>query len=680
MTAIHPLTEVLVGDLLPNPWDPRKARSPEAVREMAESIRQVGLLQPLVVRPAHGQDGKYEMAFGMTRHLAIKLLQEAGQTKMAGVPVQVRALTDADMAIIALTENSRRTDLTPMEMYRAYQKALEEIPHLTIAHLAESLGLDRSTLSNNLRLLKLPGFVLERVDSGEMSAHAARELLCLVAEDHAHEDIMKSIIQEVANTSLGAAPDWRASNVRRLIRERVGESTVEHWRRLGTLSGGRFNPYGSSHRIDPEFDVVAFQAECPLRVHLLPWDDWDRDSKGYRETKERTLAWTCAPKEWERRQAAAKRAAETGGEKPEPKGPDLALQGALRNDPVFKQVAREVAPPLVSLETPPAAPAPPEPNSPVTLHSREPEEHPGMVRLEYLAYSPEGAGPRFIYIAPSWVTAVTQDQEGPYVAWKEPRRRQSLSAHITAETCQALVSRPELFRSAPKTPKAAQTVNVSAMSPEQRERLGSRGKMVNLARVRGVHRPLSRSHYNAPPAYFPELDECLKRCTKGATYCQGDDQTPSLYCLNEECWQGKETRGKQEFGEKVKAEAQRQDAEDRKRAARVAERLGDAALARLVATALLVTGKYEAYAPANLREFQYEPGTLARVRELLRLPPGDRSNPWRFECLPSTKKTLDALRSASDESLSEVAAQLLVYAFRTHDPKHPGPPLEDMES
>ncbi|KKM70429.1 hypothetical protein LCGC14_1440770, partial [marine sediment metagenome] len=116
----HPqgsIIEVALDLLVPNPWDPRLERTPEAVRDMAKSLLQVGLLQNLTARSGL-RDGQYELAYGMTRLLAMKQLADAEQWPHT-IPVVFRALTDAQMAVIALTENNKRTDLTPLENYRA---------------------------------------------------------------------------------------------------------------------------------------------------------------------------------------------------------------------------------------------------------------------------------------------------------------------------------------------------------------------------------------------------------------------------------------------------------------------------------------------------------------------------------------------------------------------------------
>jgi len=226
------LRSIGLEKLKPNPWDSRLSRPESLVKDMADSIVQVGLLQPLMGRPV--EDG-YELAFGMTRRLALmKLVAEGLWT--GGVPIQVRMLTDEDMALLAITENRQRKDLTPIEELRGFKKALDEIKTLTIQKLADTLGIDRSTLSNGLRVLRLPDFVLEHVDSGAMSVHAARELLCLVAGDHQHDEDMGYVVKSIADTrGRSGMPDWRTDHVRDLIRERIWYNE-QVWRPLGPRS------------------------------------------------------------------------------------------------------------------------------------------------------------------------------------------------------------------------------------------------------------------------------------------------------------------------------------------------------------------------------------------------------------------------------------------------------------
>ena len=134
-----------------------------------------------------------------------------------------------------------------------------------------------------------------------------------------------------------------------------------------------------------------------------------------------------------------------------------------------------------------------------------------------------------------------------------------------------------------------------------------------------------------------------------------------LHCLNEECWKEKLARGEAEFRTKVQEQAQEQDTRDRELAEALSRSL-DPALAHLVATALVVSARdFNPFAPNGMWEFQYEPGTMARLRELLGLPEPQRQGRW--SCLPARGEVLRALSKTPKEALPEISAQLLVYAL-----------------
>lgn len=167
-----PATSAAVTAIRPNPWQPRTEFVPERLRELADSIRQRGVLQPLVVRPA---GAGFELISGERRFRAAQL---AGLTS---VPVVVREASDAEMLEIALIENVQREDLNPIEEARAYRRMVDEL-ELTQDAVAERVGKDRSTVANALRLLQLPARIQERVASGEISAGHARALAAAGSE------------------------------------------------------------------------------------------------------------------------------------------------------------------------------------------------------------------------------------------------------------------------------------------------------------------------------------------------------------------------------------------------------------------------------------------------------------------------------------------------------------------
>jgi ParB family chromosome partitioning protein len=160
--------------ITPNPRQPRTVFDGEALAELAHSIREIGVLQPVVVRPVGGdEDGpRYELVMGERRWRACR---EAGQPT---VPAIVRETPDDDLLRDALLENLHRSELNPLEEAAAYAQLLEDFG-CTHDELAARIGRSRPQISNTLRLLKLPPLVQRRVAAGVLSAGHARALLGL---------------------------------------------------------------------------------------------------------------------------------------------------------------------------------------------------------------------------------------------------------------------------------------------------------------------------------------------------------------------------------------------------------------------------------------------------------------------------------------------------------------------
>ena len=162
--------EVAVGSITPNPRQPRRTFDEDALEELAASITEVGLLQPVVVRKLGG--GNYELVMGERRWRAS---QRAG---LEYIPAIVRETPDTDMLRDALLENLHRQQLDPLEEAAAYQQLLDDFG-ATHEQLAQKIGRSRPHISNTLRLLNLPPVVQKRLAAGVISAGHARALLSL---------------------------------------------------------------------------------------------------------------------------------------------------------------------------------------------------------------------------------------------------------------------------------------------------------------------------------------------------------------------------------------------------------------------------------------------------------------------------------------------------------------------
>ena len=214
------MKKVPLSKLLPNPWQPRKKVDGKYIEELANDIKAVGrLLQEPLTRPVG--DGAYELAFGHSRIAALRLLHERKQWP-ATVTVKVAELSDEDMAYIALSENRVRKDLTALEELTAWSKALK-IDGVTIQSLADRVNVDRSTMSKNLSILKLPKNVLSHIADGRLKLRAARELLCLQTATHSHDDMIEAVLDDCAEKpstefNAGLQADYRTKTLRASIR------------------------------------------------------------------------------------------------------------------------------------------------------------------------------------------------------------------------------------------------------------------------------------------------------------------------------------------------------------------------------------------------------------------------------------------------------------------------------
>ncbi|MCQ9368687.1 ParB/RepB/Spo0J family partition protein [Brevibacterium sp. 50QC2O2] len=177
-----------VTQIKPNPRQPRTVFDEDALAELVESIKAVGVLQPVVVRVVDKQAPSYELIMGERRFRAS---QEAGLTE---IPAIIREVKEDDLLRDALLENLHRSDLNPLEEAAAYQQLLEDFK-CTQEELSVRIGRSRPQISNTLRLLKLPSLVQRRVAAGVISQGHARALLGL-ADGAGMEALAQRIVAE----------------------------------------------------------------------------------------------------------------------------------------------------------------------------------------------------------------------------------------------------------------------------------------------------------------------------------------------------------------------------------------------------------------------------------------------------------------------------------------------------
>jgi ParB family transcriptional regulator, chromosome partitioning protein len=179
---IRSLRHLPIDMISANPLNPRKHFAEEDLESLAKSLKDKGLLQPIVVRPS--TNGGYEIVAGERRWRAA---QRAG---IHDVPVLIRELDDRETLEIALIENVQRADLNPLEEARAYKQLIDQYSY-TQQQLADSIGKSRSHIANTLRLQTLPPSVLTHIETGMLSAGHARTLVAVESPQEIAEQIIK---------------------------------------------------------------------------------------------------------------------------------------------------------------------------------------------------------------------------------------------------------------------------------------------------------------------------------------------------------------------------------------------------------------------------------------------------------------------------------------------------------
>ena len=181
-------TVLPVSDIAPNEHQPRTIFDEDELRELADSIKEVGVLEPIVVRKREGWIAPYELVMGERR------LRAARMAGLDSIPALIRTTTDENMLRDAVLENLHRVALNPLEEAAAYQQMIDDF-HVTQAQLAQSVSKSRSQITNTLRLLQLPAAVQKKVAAGVLSAGHARALLALT-DPKQMEQLANRIIAE----------------------------------------------------------------------------------------------------------------------------------------------------------------------------------------------------------------------------------------------------------------------------------------------------------------------------------------------------------------------------------------------------------------------------------------------------------------------------------------------------
>ena len=195
------VTTLRVTEIEPNKSQPRKSFDENSIRELADSIKEHGLIQPIIVRPT-GNGLTYQIVAGERRWRACRIL------KMNDIPVIIKELSDVEVAQISIIENIQRSDLNPVEEAYAYRELMDKY-EMTQEKLSEAVGKSRSYIANALRLISLPANALNALCEGDITVGHAKALLSLEEDELIVEIQMRESIGR--KVSIKGSAEWKGS-------------------------------------------------------------------------------------------------------------------------------------------------------------------------------------------------------------------------------------------------------------------------------------------------------------------------------------------------------------------------------------------------------------------------------------------------------------------------------------
>ena len=250
--------KISIKDLVRNKFQPRRQFDKESLQELTHSIKERGVIQPIIARPSKLSDGKYEIIAGERRWLAS---QNAG---LHEVPVVILNVDDVKSLEFAIVENVQRQDLNPIEEARGYQRLVDDFNY-NQEKLSKFIGKSRSYIANSLRLLSLPDEVLSMVEQGDLSAGHARSLINL----NNSVEVAKKIIQKKLsvrqseilarqyrdkNFKLVSKKDSNILNLQKILEEKTGLNVSVNNKKnnTGTISF----EYQNLEQLDKLIDII----------------------------------------------------------------------------------------------------------------------------------------------------------------------------------------------------------------------------------------------------------------------------------------------------------------------------------------------------------------------------------------------------------------------------------------
>ena len=253
------IDEIAIDNIEVNPWQPRSKFDEDSLQELADSIREIGIIQPITVRVV--ENGKYQLITGERRYRAARI------NRLSTIPAYIRYADDKNMLEMALVENIQREDLDAIEVAISYQRLIEEC-NLTQESLSERVGKKRATIANYLRLLRLPAEVQLAIKDRILSMGHARALLSLedpkqqlnVFEQSIGNDLSVRKVEELVRKTLAGKSDKKETKVDDI--KEYSELKDHLSRHFGTKIDFKRNNTGSgkiviSFRTDEELEKIV---------------------------------------------------------------------------------------------------------------------------------------------------------------------------------------------------------------------------------------------------------------------------------------------------------------------------------------------------------------------------------------------------------------------------------------
>jgi ParB family chromosome partitioning protein len=222
------------ASVIPNAHQPRRVFDPEDLAELVTSIREVGVLQPIVVRPIPNNSTQFELIMGERR------LRASKEVGLSSIPAIIKDTADENMLRDALLENLHRAQLNPLEEASAYQQLLADFG-ITQEQLAEKIGRSRPQISNTIRLLRLPADVQKKVAAGVLSAGHARAILSL-PDEQSMSKLATKIINEDLSVRAAEALAQAGGGAAGATKPKVSAGTrTAHLNEIASRLGDRLN-------------------------------------------------------------------------------------------------------------------------------------------------------------------------------------------------------------------------------------------------------------------------------------------------------------------------------------------------------------------------------------------------------------------------------------------------------